>query len=1031
MTRDIRLDDITPVGRWIIYKDDQLTDPVVVTFEDLSVSYTDALEQTLGRKPNDKASYSKGIFGELKDGTKVIVANVINFSVDPDLYKKELGKFFYEHPEVSDNILETPFLRIYEVRPKMEKEAKLVRRYNKKHKRTEWALVSRSDPKKILRWFGPHKPSEERVLSEERRVQWFKHKGSVKNAWLVEETPVVERKDEYSFTKDDVELRRKWLIGPKDRLERKDIFGPHVDTEFGSGLLKKDKELYPWWEFTETPQFREKYAYSELSSLPEESEKPKEEEEKVKPQEVSESSSETKTLIAPVTTRVKEVIEKFKSCANQLADVINIYDKIATAFTRVKRFYDDIVAKRINVINLVDRKVRVSNDINFATKTIEECKSKLSADHKNCLKDLFDSTYEAYKSLLEVSDTIRDYRAELTREIREVAEEYQERMYSDRLTRQLTQETLQEMFDQEMEEFKPRIEMHEVTRNVLDHFYVRFKSFWEKLGILYNFFVGGNNIDEFSKFLEDLRKYLENKNFAVDDSGYNEIANELKSKFEGTIRDLSRKIHKIDLESFVRLVREFAKMIEHELPQVIPFFERLERIPVKKASLTKTSDTNAVQGPLSYSKEGAHLADPSSYLSQVTTLPDLLGAYVVYKEMSDNKTVSDGSEKFEKFFDAVEEKGLPDSGLDKVLRDSDKRYTFAEFLVDYSKKRDVQKIKEFFASKTYSTKEVQYLAELYKAIEDIDYESKVLDVVKDIIEGFRLPAEELSTIPKTEHYAEKTLFSVIDAAFKNESVRDILKKAIKNYFRNKFYEKVKEVYKETEVGTPLVNLLIEFLNKKYPGWIDDKTLNELKREQELKQLSLNETIEAIRKKYPDLTSVLNVFKSLVSRKIPTQAPGAFDAVSNLLDFLAKKHGIDLKRLPPEYWATFTNKSETIIDILEGHGYLPKLPPKILPTKEIDLDPIYNKFAGILKQLYDALGPLSEHLNIYLTRQEFKDRIKHHINVLIDEVLPDVEKELSEYIESLGPKGEEIFNTIIKNCAEYFTNEIFNAFLMIV
>ncbi len=39
--------------------------------------------------------------------------------------------------------------------------------------RMEWALVSKSNPKKILRWFGPQKPSHERIVKEERRIHSF------------------------------------------------------------------------------------------------------------------------------------------------------------------------------------------------------------------------------------------------------------------------------------------------------------------------------------------------------------------------------------------------------------------------------------------------------------------------------------------------------------------------------------------------------------------------------------------------------------------------------------------------------------------------------------------------------------------------------------------------------------------------------------------------------------------------------------------------------------------------------------------
>lgn len=42
-----------------------------------------------------------------------------------------------------------------------------------KHK-GKYILVSKDNPKKVLRIFGIHKPSQEEILHEERRVQWFK-----------------------------------------------------------------------------------------------------------------------------------------------------------------------------------------------------------------------------------------------------------------------------------------------------------------------------------------------------------------------------------------------------------------------------------------------------------------------------------------------------------------------------------------------------------------------------------------------------------------------------------------------------------------------------------------------------------------------------------------------------------------------------------------------------------------------------------------------------------------------------------------
>lgn len=57
----------------------------------------------------------------------------------------------------------------------LEKIAMLRKKYNKNTKQTEWALLSRSKPHRVLKWFGARKPSKERVQEEEKRVQYFKH----------------------------------------------------------------------------------------------------------------------------------------------------------------------------------------------------------------------------------------------------------------------------------------------------------------------------------------------------------------------------------------------------------------------------------------------------------------------------------------------------------------------------------------------------------------------------------------------------------------------------------------------------------------------------------------------------------------------------------------------------------------------------------------------------------------------------------------------------------------------------------------
>ena len=49
-------------------------------------------------------------------------------------------------------------------------------RYNKKHKRKEYCLVS-EDKTKILRWFGQNRPSPNKIKREERRVRYWENKG--------------------------------------------------------------------------------------------------------------------------------------------------------------------------------------------------------------------------------------------------------------------------------------------------------------------------------------------------------------------------------------------------------------------------------------------------------------------------------------------------------------------------------------------------------------------------------------------------------------------------------------------------------------------------------------------------------------------------------------------------------------------------------------------------------------------------------------------------------------------------------------
>jgi len=42
-----------------------------------------------------------------------------------------------------------------------------------------YALMSKSNPHKVLKHFGKMKPNKTKVLKEERRINYFKHRGSM------------------------------------------------------------------------------------------------------------------------------------------------------------------------------------------------------------------------------------------------------------------------------------------------------------------------------------------------------------------------------------------------------------------------------------------------------------------------------------------------------------------------------------------------------------------------------------------------------------------------------------------------------------------------------------------------------------------------------------------------------------------------------------------------------------------------------------------------------------------------------------
>ena len=127
----------------------------VIGYEDITCDKCDLAMQLNGTGLDENGNIISFVFSCPQCG-KLITRQDIDFRIKWDQPIEDIA-YSEEHPAY------------------LIKISRLVKRYNKKTKRTEYALASRSDPSKILRWFGKRKPSKERVTKEERRVQFFKH----------------------------------------------------------------------------------------------------------------------------------------------------------------------------------------------------------------------------------------------------------------------------------------------------------------------------------------------------------------------------------------------------------------------------------------------------------------------------------------------------------------------------------------------------------------------------------------------------------------------------------------------------------------------------------------------------------------------------------------------------------------------------------------------------------------------------------------------------------------------------------------
>lgn len=135
---------------------------------------------------DDNPKYISGVKEAIESSAESI-GSVIIHKVDPSKDEQEL------EVEIQDNSLEKiknalefaglinyskAIQSIISDASEITKTAKLKRKMRKsrekdKRDRLEWALVSKKNPKKVLKWFGPDKPTKREVAKEEARIHYF------------------------------------------------------------------------------------------------------------------------------------------------------------------------------------------------------------------------------------------------------------------------------------------------------------------------------------------------------------------------------------------------------------------------------------------------------------------------------------------------------------------------------------------------------------------------------------------------------------------------------------------------------------------------------------------------------------------------------------------------------------------------------------------------------------------------------------------------------------------------------------------
>lgn len=118
--------------------------------------------------------------------------------------------------------------------PLRERTSILKKKFREEKDRSEWALLD-SKGKRVLRWFGEAKPSKKRVLKEEKRIQYFKHKGGSTTGITYKSAP------EYKSVLDFVQFM---IDDEREEFDHNDLTALNYRLEKPVGEIKQELESY-------------------------------------------------------------------------------------------------------------------------------------------------------------------------------------------------------------------------------------------------------------------------------------------------------------------------------------------------------------------------------------------------------------------------------------------------------------------------------------------------------------------------------------------------------------------------------------------------------------------------------------------------------------------------------------------------------------------------------------------------------------------------------------------------------------------